>query len=145
MKGVPAAPAPSEPVMAKIRIPFIQRAKVTAEGFGEELFIIDLGLAGAFVERSEPLPVGTRLGLEFVLPGNEIPVRAQCRVAWWHPRGEALASKVLPAGMGLEFATLTEEDAGRLRRFVLRYLGGAGLRRFHRLRPLIEEEDGAGR
>jgi PilZ domain-containing protein len=145
MKGVPAASTPSEPAMAKIRIPFIQKAKVAGEGLDEDQFLIDLGVSGAFVERSEALPVGTRLVLEFVLPGNEIPVRVQCRVAWWHARGDPLVSKVLPAGLGLEFLTVSEDDALRLRRFVLGYLGGGGLRRFHRLRPLIEEEDGARR
>ena len=148
MKGVPGPTAPrtpSEPAIASIRVPFIQRGRLTAGPVSEQLFIIDLGVAGAFVERSEPLPVGMRADLEFLLPGNEIPIRVECRVAWWHPVGEPLVSKVLPAGVGLEFVLVGEEEAGRLRRHVLRYLRGDGFRRFHRLRPLTQDEDGARR
>ena len=64
-------------------------------------------ITGAFAERTDPLPVGTVATLEFLVPGNDIPVRAQCRVAWWHPPGGALVSKVLPAGLGVYMLTNT--------------------------------------
>jgi Tfp pilus assembly protein PilZ len=107
---------PPESVLTKLRIPFVRRATLTHEGGGqEEVFIIDVGLSGVFIERSKPLPVGVEVEIRLSLPGNEIPFAARCRVAWWHPAGQPLASKELPAGAGLEFVELSEIDRSRLR------------------------------
>ncbi|HXB56519.1 MAG TPA: PilZ domain-containing protein [Vicinamibacteria bacterium] len=107
---------PPESVLRKLRIPFVRRATLTHKGgTQEEVFVIDVGLSGVFIERAEPLPVGTEIEIRVSLPGNEIPFAASCRVAWWHPAGQPLPSKELPAGAGLEFVTLSEMDRGRLR------------------------------
>jgi hypothetical protein len=116
--GLPNAEegVPPESVLRKLRIPFVRRATLTHEGGAkEEVFVIDVGLSGVFVERAEPLPVGAEFELTVSLPGNEIPLAARCRVAWWHAPGQPLASKELPAGAGLEFVALSEMDRGRLR------------------------------
>src|SRR5262245_52840285 len=98
----------SDPVLRRIRIPLIRRAILTrADGRAEDLFVIDLGLSGVFVERPEALPTGERVGIRFTLPGNDIPVQAACRVAWWHPPGAPLVSKSLPSGVGLEFVEVS--------------------------------------
>ena len=127
---------PSDPVLRRIRIPLIRKAVLTrADGRVEELFVIDLGLSGVFVERADALPPGEQVSLRFALPGNEIPVQAACRVAWWHPPGAPLVSKSLPAGIGLEFVELSEHDRERVRSHLLEYLRSQlGPRRFHRQR-----------
>jgi hypothetical protein len=96
---------PPESVLRKIRIPFIQRASVAIGGRREELFLIDLGLRGVFIERSQPLAPGDEIELWFPLPGNEITVHARCRVAWWRPPAADARSRTLPAGVGVEFVT----------------------------------------
>ena len=127
---------PSDPILRRIRIPLIRKARLTrADGRGEELFVIDLGLSGVFVERPDALPAGEPVRIRFGLPGNEIPVEAACRVAWWHPPGAPLVSKSLPSGVGLEFVELSDHDRGRVRAHLLEYLRShLGPRRFHRQR-----------
>jgi hypothetical protein len=130
-------------VLQKIRIPFIHRGTLEHEGRSESVFLLDLGLAGAFVERGAGLPVGARVVLHFPLPGNEIPVVVGCRVAWWHPSEKRLFSKALPAGLGLEFVKVSEADRGRLREHLLAYLNGERSgRRFHRSLPLEAADPG---
>jgi hypothetical protein len=132
---------PPEPVFRRIRIPFIQRAVVVHDGGREELFLIDLALRGAFVERAEPLPTAAVVEVSFRLPGNELPIVARCRVAWWRAPDMALTSKTLPSGVGLEFLDMDGEPAGRIRAYLSEYLrGNPRHRRFHR-RPDGEEED----
>jgi Tfp pilus assembly protein PilZ len=127
----------------KLRIPFVQRASLAHGAGREDLFLVDLGVAGAFAERERPLPVGEKVTLSFPLPGNDRPIRAVCRVAWWHPPAGRLVSKSLPAGVGLEFVEISEQDRARLRRHLLEYLGRDTMgRRFHRAWPLGEGEEG---
>jgi hypothetical protein len=132
---------PPEPVFRKIRIPFIQKALLVHAGGREELFLIDLALRGVFAERKAPLPAGTEVETTFRLPGNELPIVARCRVAWWRAPDMALTSKTLPAGIGLEFLDMDGEAARRIRGYLTEYLrGNPRHRRFHR-RPDGEEED----
>ena len=124
---------PPDDVLRKIRIPLIRRASLSREGTPEDVFLIDIGLHGAFVERSEPLPVGDEVTVTFRLPDNELPVIARCRVAWFHPPGRALVSKTLPAGLGLEFVELHDGSRDRIKQFIGEYLGREPRRRrFHR-------------
>jgi Tfp pilus assembly protein PilZ len=128
--------APPDLVLRRIRIPLIRKATLTrSDGRGEDLFVIDLGLSGVFVERPEALPPGEKVGIRFLLPGNELPIQAGCRVAWWHPPGAPLVSKSLPAGVGLEFVDVSDRDRERVRAHLLEYLRShLGPRRFHRQR-----------
>jgi hypothetical protein len=143
MKAEPRGPAQQTlpgPLRA-VRIPFIQKAALTVDGASEHLFLVDLGLFGAFAERPSALPVGERVTLRFTLPGNEIPLTFGCRVAWWHAPGAPLVSKALPAGVGLEFVECSEDDHRRLRRYLEGYLQRSAGRRFHRPLPLSEDGD----
>ena len=96
--------APADPVLARIRIPFIQRARLVCRGRDEAAFIVDLGLDGVFVERAELLESGEAVSIRFRLPGNEIEVAAECKVAWRHGAG---ALPTLPTGVGLHFVSLS--------------------------------------
>ena len=113
---------PPEPILRKMRIPLVQRARLTHLGVSEDVFTADVGLLGVFVERALPLQAGEEVELRFALPGNEIPLVAQCRVAWFHADGVHLQSKSLPPGVGLEFLQLSDPDRERLRRYVLEHL-----------------------
>lgn len=124
MHKVPGAGegVPPESVLRKMRIPLVQRARLIHAGVAEDVFTADIGLLGVFVERARPLPEGEEVELRFALPGNEIPILARCRVAWFHAEGVKLHSKTLPPGIGLEFLHLSEADQDRLRRHVLEHL-----------------------
>jgi Tfp pilus assembly protein PilZ len=105
-----------------MRIPLVQRARLTHRGVSEDVFTADIGLLGVFVERAMPLAAGEEVEIRFALPGNEIPIVAQCRVAWFHAEGAHLQSKSLPAGVGLEFRRLSDADLERLRHHILEHL-----------------------
>jgi hypothetical protein len=112
---------PPESVLQQLRIPFVRRVTLVSGGRREHVFMIDIGLAGAFVERAESMMVGEAVEIRFPWPGSEIPFTAQCRVAWWHPSGAPLSSKSLPPGAGLQFVEMSEADRERLRGMLVDY------------------------
>jgi hypothetical protein len=112
-------PLPSEDVLRRIRIPLIRRASLSHDGLREDVFVVDLAFSGVFVERVQPLDAGTRVELVFTLPGNEIPITAECRVAWWHAPDAPPRS--LPAGAGLEFVSLPALEQERIRQCLSEY------------------------
>jgi hypothetical protein len=114
-------PRPPDDVLRQLRIPFVRRATLLWQGAQEEAFLIDIGLEGVFIERSEPLPGDQAVEISFAWPGSEIPFRAQCRVAWWHSEGAPLASKSLPPGAGLQFTSMSDGDRERLRVHLVEY------------------------
>lgn len=115
------AGAPPDELLKRLRVSLIQRASLIRDGREEPVFTMDLGLAGVFVERAAPLPAGEEVEVRFCLPGNAIPLSARCRVAWWHAPGAPLSSKALPAGLGLEFVSISERDQERLRELLVEH------------------------
>ena len=103
----PRESSPPESVLQQLRIPFVRRVALVSSARSEDAFMIDIGLAGAFVERADSLPIDELLEIRFPWPGSEIPFSARCRVAWWHPEGGALSSKSLPPGAGLQFLEMS--------------------------------------
>ncbi len=138
-----AAALPPDPVLRKIRIPFIHRASVLVAGRREDLFMVDLGLRGTFIERMEPVDPGEEIEIWFPLPGNEIPVHARCRVAWWRPADEARHPRALPPGLGVEFVEMSERDAARVRERLAEYLRQHPRHRRFLRHPEESEEEGA--
>jgi len=112
---------PSELVLEKVRIPFVQKASLTHKGVTQEAFTIDVGLTGVYVERAEPLAIGEPVLVSFGMPGYETPLTARCRVAWWHPGDRPLATKSLPPGIGLQFVELSDSDRKRVRELVVEH------------------------
>jgi hypothetical protein len=112
---------PPEPVLRQLRIPFVRRATLLRGSKREDAFLIDIALEGVFIEHEEPLTPGEPAEISFPWPGSELPFHAQCRVAWWHAEGEALRSKSLPAGAGLQFVSMSDADRARLRSYLVDY------------------------
>jgi len=132
---------PPESVLQQLRIPFVRRATLVRGEGEEEAFVIDIGLAGVFVERPEALPQNETLSIRFAWPGSERPFEATCRVAWWHPEGESLSSKSLPPGGGLQFVEMSESDGDRLRVLLVEYCQQEPrVRRFLRHWPAAESQ-----
>ena len=131
--------SPPESVLRQLRIPFVRRVTLASASRNEDAFMIDIGLAGAFVERAESLPVDEEIEIRFPWPGSEIPFAARCRVAWWHPEGAPLSSKSLPPGAGLQFVGMSEHDRDRLRALLVDYCRqNPRVRRFLRHWPEAE-------
>lgn len=137
------AAVPPEDVLRRLRVPMIRKGILAKAGQTEEVFVIDVGMAGVFVEHKQPLPIGEKVEIEFGVPGNEIPIKAACRVAWYHERGRQLQSKTLPTGVGLEFVKLQQGDGARIRDHVVAYCRRhPKSRQFH---PSWPEDELAGR
>jgi hypothetical protein len=149
---MPEASVPNDEVstgsLERVRISFIQRATLEHAAGSEELFVIDLGLAGVFVERKEALPLGATVWIRFPLPGNALPVVAGCRVAWWRPGSAPTERRSLSPGCGLEFVTLSSSDRTRIRDHIAEHCGRhPRARQFARqwpYRPVAEAADEAG-
>jgi hypothetical protein len=137
----PRESAPPESVLQQLRIPFVRRVALVSSARSEDAFMIDIGLAGAFVERADSLPIDELLEIRFPWPGSEIPFSARCRVAWWHPEGGALSSKSLPPGAGLQFVEMSDADRERLRGLLADYCRqNPRVRRFLRHWPEAERQ-----
>jgi hypothetical protein len=133
--------SPPDGVLRQLRIPFVRRATLVGASRREDVFMIDIGMAGAFVERAEALPVDENLEIRFPWPGSEIPFSARCRVAWWHPEGAPLSSKSLPPGAGLQFVEMSGPDRDRLRALLVDYCRqNPRVRRFLRHWPEAERQ-----
>ena len=133
---------PPEPVLRKIRIPFIQRASVSVAGKVEELFMVDLGLRGTFLERTEALAPGEEIEIWFTLPGNEIRVHARCRVAWSRGPDAPGSVRALPPGIGVEFVEMSERDGERIRQHLADHLRQSPRHRRFLRHPEDSEEEG---
>jgi CheY-like chemotaxis protein len=77
-----------------------------------ELFtgaLTDISVGGIYVEAEEPLPIGTKLQLEFRLAQNAPLIRCKGRVAWIKSKFELQSEDALP-GMGIEFIEIKKLD-----------------------------------
>ncbi len=93
------------------------------EGAGQLLFEgADLSAGGAFLRSDVLLEQGERLSVEFRVPRMPRLLKAQARVAWVRrfPDGAE------PAGMGIEFLVLTDEDSAVLSQYLSSLAGDAG-------------------
>jgi hypothetical protein len=132
---------PSDRILRQLRIPFVRKATLHRGQEEEEVFVIDIGLAGVFVERARALDRGEHVSIRFAWPGSEKPFEARCRVAWWHPEGSPLSSKSLPPGGGLEFVDMSPAGEDRVRALLLEYCQREPVvRRFLRNWPEAERQ-----
>ena len=76
----------------------------------------DLSVGGMFLETREPFPLGTRLLLEFPLPGVTERVELRGEVVRLVSRSEASPAK--PAGMGVKFDEPDQETHALLANFI---------------------------
>lgn len=72
-------------------------------------FTRDINEGGLFIETEKPRPTGTEVAMRFNLPGNDDPLQTVGRVAWVRS-----ADANSPAGMGIEFDELSNEDRTRI-------------------------------
>ncbi len=86
-----------------------------AHGLGELVFeTADLSAGGAFLKSDLLLEEDEVLTVEFSVPGQPSPLKAQARVAWVRRFPEAAE----PAGMGIAFLAMQEPDRETLEHFL---------------------------
>ena len=76
-------------------------------------FTRDINEGGLFIETEKPRPTGTEVVLRFNLPGNQEPLQTIGRVVWVRS-----ATDLDPAGMGIEFDELSDEDRDRINEMI---------------------------
>ncbi len=76
-------------------------------------FTRDINEGGLFIETEKPRPTGTEVVLRFNLPGNQEPLQTVGRVVWVRS-----ATDLDPAGMGIEFDELSDEDRDRINEMI---------------------------
>ena len=79
-----------------------------------QAFSRDISLSGAFIRSDCSIPLGTRLNVEFSLPGSRGPVCCSAIVRSGPLRDEGFG----PGGFGIEFDDLQYDDAERLELFI---------------------------
>lgn len=79
-------------------------------------YTVNFSPGGLFLETQELLPVDTLLSLEFSLPEATAPMACKARVAWLNPP-EKLKNPRLPAGMGLQFIDLSQQEISVIREY----------------------------
>ncbi len=80
-------------------------------------WIRNINTGGAFIETRELLPVDYRLQVQFELDDSSDLIGCTARVAWVnHP--EWIKCERLPAGMGVQFVDLNEEDEKAITSFI---------------------------
>lgn len=86
-----------------------------AAGAGVLLFeAADLSAGGTFLKSDLLLEEGETLSFEFHVPGLDRALVAQARIAWVR----RFPSEEQPAGMGVEFLAMTDEDRKTLQDFL---------------------------
>jgi uncharacterized protein (TIGR02266 family) len=102
-----------------MRVPvqmFVEESPLTSDGTQATYFqrSSNLSPSGIFLENTIPHPVGTRVGLQFTLPGEETPIRVNAEIV------SALAFEEEDAqlGMGLRFVDPAADVTSRIERFI---------------------------
>ena len=100
----------------KSRMPIIIQINYhTVDSFFRD-FADDLSAEGMFIATQEPLEPGTKLSLEFLLPGCNYPIRVKAEVMW--NRDETSVEQ--RRGMGIKFENLSPDAKDKINTIVKR-------------------------
>jgi uncharacterized protein (TIGR02266 family) len=102
-----------------MRVPvqmFVEESPVSSEGPEATYFqrSSNLSPSGMFLENTVPHPVGTRVALQFTLPGENSPIRVQAEIV------SALEGEE-HMGMGLRFVNPPAEVQTRITAFIAQH------------------------
>jgi uncharacterized protein (TIGR02266 family) len=97
-----------------IRVAVCKKVHVTCSGIVSELETANISAGGMYIKSAKPLPVGSKVALSLSLNEDSrmhlkgVVVNAKCDIGKH------------PAGMGIEFREVRDDDQNRLREFVRR-------------------------
>lgn len=80
----------------------------------------NISRGGTFVATAEPLPPNTEFVLSLAVPELEEPLQLRAKVMW--TTAPEVASKVHPAGMGIQFQYRDAEERSRVEALVERLI-----------------------
>jgi Tfp pilus assembly protein PilZ len=118
--GIGAPP----PDSGYIRVPYIQRCKLTEAGVMRSAVLCNISTLGAYVTL-DPVPaLGTSVEITLLLPGDSRTFRARATVSWLNPNPTLGVTSLAP-GCGLRFDDLPHSDRLRVERVVRDYCSGS--------------------
>ena len=79
-------------------------------------FADDISTGGMFIATPKPLKPGTRLNLEFLIPGCDYPIHVKAKVAW----SRSVPSEHQKRGMGVKFDNLSPSAKDKINTIVKR-------------------------
>ena len=79
-------------------------------------FADDINTGGMFIATPKPLKPGTRLSLEFLIPGCDYPIRVKAKVAW----SRSVPCEGQKRGMGVKFDNLSPGAKDKINTIVKR-------------------------
>jgi uncharacterized protein (TIGR02266 family) len=102
-----------------MRVPvqmFVEESPLTTSGPEATYFqrSSNLSPSGMFLENTVPHPVGTRVALQFTLPGDRLPIRVQAEIVSALEGDEQM-------GMGLRFVDPSKEVQQRITAFIAQH------------------------
>ena len=80
-------------------------------------YSVDLNTGGMFLASEHPFTAETLLYIEFILPVGERVIRCKAKVAWVNCP-ESRRKLELPAGMGVQFLDLTQDDKDAIQNYL---------------------------
>lgn len=84
--------------------------------------VLDISQGGMFIRTESPLPLGTEISLEFVIPGQDQTIQSKGLVVWRHESTHSRISSQKP-GMGIRFIQMEPQDLKRIKAYVEQILG----------------------
>lgn len=103
-----------------LRIPFIRRCQLNLAGGEHSGLMLDLSLAGAYVECKDLLAVRDSTVVSFRVPGNERILRLPAVVIWVNST-QVHPVHSLPPGCGLRFLEVKEPERTLISWTILNY------------------------
>jgi CheY-like chemotaxis protein/Tfp pilus assembly protein PilZ len=80
-------------------------------------FTVDVSTKGLFLETEHRVPLNSIVRLDFNLPASNVEINCKARVSWINDKNTSLKS-VFPAGLGLEFVELSEENYAHVAEYI---------------------------
>jgi uncharacterized protein (TIGR02266 family) len=81
-------------------------------------YAVDISAGGLFIKTVTPLGEGEEFLLQLQLPGLPEPLGIRCQVAWAKMEAREGDRDARPAGMGIKFLDITEEDREILKPYI---------------------------
>jgi len=119
---MPLSEAPPPPRKAALlRVPFVRRCEMAFDnGVSGSGFLVNINLRGVYIAYDDMPTLGQSVKVRFSVPDRDTELALEGAVVWLNPRQQHPVHS-LPPGFGLQFRSLTPEDAAIIERVISEY------------------------
>jgi uncharacterized protein (TIGR02266 family) len=101
---------------------------------------LNLSTGGIFIITSEPLVLGERLSVEFLLPGNLTPINVIGESVWCRSYSDEIGQNKPPHVAGMRFIDMPKRYGHLIQNYILEMLSSKSLVVLSRKSPVVPEE-----